>query len=147
MTDLVIVPANVIAGANATRASGTAGVAIAAGQLIYKDEATSKYLLCDNNAVDVKARKPHGSQVEMRRPISINQNSGDITSSGVDRRRIIFRQGGTGDISARRRRRRITVDRIGKTTRGPIDIQAPGAPRVTIIHAVKSAPMPRGYFY
>lgn len=81
MVDLTIVPANVIAGANAQRASGTAGVAITAGQLIYKDSVTGKYLLCDNNAVDVNARKPAGialNNAALNQPIDL-LTSGDIT--------------------------------------------------------------------
>jgi hypothetical protein len=81
MTDLVITPANVLAGANANRASGTAGAAITAGQLIYKDSATGKYLQCDNNATDVKARKPDGialNNAALNQPIDL-LTSGDIT--------------------------------------------------------------------
>ena len=81
MVDLTITPANVIAGANAQRASGTAGVAIAAGQCIYKDAATGKYLLCDNNAADVNARKPAGialNNAALNQPVDL-LTSGDIT--------------------------------------------------------------------
>jgi hypothetical protein len=71
----------VVAGANAQRASGTAGVAITAGQLVYKDPATTKYLLADNNAADPNARKPSGvalNTASLNQPIDI-QTSGDIT--------------------------------------------------------------------
>jgi hypothetical protein len=81
MVDLTIVPANVIAGANAQRASGTAGVAITAGQLIYKDGTTGKYLQCDNNAADTNARKPAGialNNAALNQPIDL-LTSGDIT--------------------------------------------------------------------
>jgi hypothetical protein len=81
MTDLVIVPGSVVAGANAQRASGTAGVTITAGQLVYKDPATTKYLLCDNNAADVNARKPEGvalNSASLNQPITL-QTAGDIT--------------------------------------------------------------------
>lgn len=81
MTDLVITPANVIAGSNAQRANGTAGAAISAGQLIYKDATTKKYLQCDNNAADVNARKPEGvalNNAALNQPIDL-LTSGDIT--------------------------------------------------------------------
>lgn len=81
MVDLVITPANVVAGSNAQRASGTAGVAISAGQLIYKDTLTKKYLQCDNNATDVNARKPEGialNNAALNQPVDL-LTSGDIT--------------------------------------------------------------------
>jgi hypothetical protein len=81
MTDLVIVPANVIAGANAKTASGSAGATILAGQLIYKDPATMKYLLADNNAVDPNAHDAVGVALHgasLNQPITL-QTSGDIT--------------------------------------------------------------------
>jgi hypothetical protein len=85
MVDITVTPANVIAGANAVRASGTAGVAISAGQLVYKDTSTGKYLLCDNNAADVNARKPQGialNNAALNQPVDI-QTSGDITLGAV----------------------------------------------------------------
>jgi hypothetical protein len=81
MTDLVIVAGTVQAGANAQRAAGTAGVAIAAGQWIYKDPATGKYLICDNNAVDTHARKPDGmalNNAAINQPVDL-VTSGDVT--------------------------------------------------------------------
>lgn len=81
MTDLVVVPASVLAGANAQRAAGTAGVAITAGQAIYLDPVTNRYLLADNNAVDVNARKPTGialNNAAPSQPINL-LTSGDIT--------------------------------------------------------------------
>jgi hypothetical protein len=84
MVDITVTPANVLAGTNAQRASGTAGVAIAAGQCIYKDSVTGKYLLCDNNATDVNARKPAGialNNAALNQPVDL-QTSGDITLGG-----------------------------------------------------------------
>jgi len=81
MTDLSITPANVVAASGAQRASGTAGVAILAGQLVYLDPATNKYLLADNNAVDPVARKPLGIALNgggLNQPITVH-TSGDIT--------------------------------------------------------------------
>jgi hypothetical protein len=85
MVDLVITPANVIAGANAQRTKGTSGVAILAGQWIVKDATVNKFVLADNNATDVKLRKPdgvalHGSSPGQ--PIEL-QTSGDITIGGT----------------------------------------------------------------
>jgi len=51
MADLVITAGNVIKGAGATVASGTAGASITAGQLLYMDTADSNKLkLCDANS-------------------------------------------------------------------------------------------------
>ena len=81
MTDLVIVPGNVVAGSGAPRAAGTAGVTITAGQLVYLDPATNKYLLSDNNAVDPNGRKVSGvalNGASLNQPLTI-LTGGDIT--------------------------------------------------------------------
>jgi hypothetical protein len=81
MVDLVVAPANVVAGSNAQRTSGTAGVAILAGQLIYKDSTTQKYLLADTNAAALEARKPQGVALHgasLNQPITL-ATSGDVT--------------------------------------------------------------------
>jgi hypothetical protein len=104
MTDLVVVPASVLAGANAQRAAGTAGVAITAGQAIYLDPVTNRYLLADNNAVDVNARKPTGialNNAAPSQPINL-LTSGDITigaavTAGTD----YFLSGAPGAICPR----------------------------------------------
>jgi len=81
MVDIAITPANVIAGANAQRTSGTAGETIAAGKLLYQDPATRKYLLSDTNAAAVDARRPVGVALHgasLNQPITL-LTSGDIT--------------------------------------------------------------------
>jgi hypothetical protein len=81
MVDITITPANVVAGSNASRVSGVAGVAVTAGQLVYKDSATQKFLLSDTNAVAVEAKQPTGIALHAASP---NQplavlTKGDIT--------------------------------------------------------------------
>lgn len=49
MPDLVVTAANVQAGANARRETGIAGATITAGQAVYLDAATMRYLLADTN--------------------------------------------------------------------------------------------------
>jgi len=81
MTDLVITPANVVAGSNAQTVEGTAGVSILAGKLVYKDSTTKKYLLTDTNAAAQEARRPAGVALhaaELNQPINV-QTAGDIT--------------------------------------------------------------------
>jgi hypothetical protein len=60
MVDLTINPANVISDPTASRESGTAGAAVTAGQLVYRDAVTKKYLLADTNSATLDARKPLG---------------------------------------------------------------------------------------
>lgn len=134
MVDLTITPANVVAGANAQRASGTAGAAITAGQLIYKDSVTGKYLQCDNNAVDVKARKPDGialNNAALNQPVDL-LTSGDITigaavTAGTD---YFLSTAATGGICPRAdvtSGMNVTLIGIAKsTTVIAVDIQAPG---------------------
>ncbi|MDX0555542.1 hypothetical protein GOL37_27350 [Sinorhizobium medicae] len=79
MADLVITAASVVAGTNSTRDIGTAGATITAGQAIYLDAATNKWLLSDNNGTGT--RQVHGialNGASLNQPISIHK-AGDIT--------------------------------------------------------------------
>jgi hypothetical protein len=60
MADLTITAANVVAGSGAKTEQGTAGAAINAGQAVYRDATTGKYLLADNNSATAAAREPRG---------------------------------------------------------------------------------------
>lgn len=60
MADLSITPANVVAGGSSVTTDGTAGAAITAGQVVYRDAATGRYLLADNNSGTAAARSPAG---------------------------------------------------------------------------------------
>jgi hypothetical protein len=60
MADITITAANVVAGSGATIEHGTAGATITAGQTVYRDSATNKYLLADSNSATVAARSPRG---------------------------------------------------------------------------------------
>ena len=60
MADLIVTPANVVAGAHAKIEHGIAGAAIAAGQTVYKDPSTSRFLLADADAVTPAARSSFG---------------------------------------------------------------------------------------
>lgn len=60
MADLTITAANVLAGAGALVAHGTAGAAISAGQSVYLDEAAGTYKLADSNSATAAAREPDG---------------------------------------------------------------------------------------
>jgi hypothetical protein len=60
MSDLSITAANVVAGAGAQIANGTAGTTVTAGQAVYLDATTGRYLLADNNSATAAAREPDG---------------------------------------------------------------------------------------
>jgi hypothetical protein len=53
MADLSITAANVVAAAGSKRATGTAGAAITAGQIVYLDATDSKYKLFDADMAGV----------------------------------------------------------------------------------------------
>ena len=60
MADLTITAANVVSGAGALVAHGTAGANITAGQAVYLDEAAGNYKLADNNSATAAVREPDG---------------------------------------------------------------------------------------
>lgn len=60
MADLTITAASVVAGSGASISHGTAGAAVTAGQMGYLDDATTRYLLADNNSATAEARVPDG---------------------------------------------------------------------------------------
>lgn len=81
MADLTITAANVIAGTNAVVERGVAGATITAGQPVYKEAASSKYKLADNDSVATGATTPRGIALHGAsdgQPLDI-QTDGDIT--------------------------------------------------------------------
>ena len=85
MADLVITPANVVAGSNASTDSGTAGEALVAGKAVYKSPTTNKWLLADSNHADAVARKAIAitlNAAAANQPVDV-QKGGDITLGAV----------------------------------------------------------------
>lgn len=81
MTDIVITPASVVAASDARRDAGTAGATITAGQVVYLDSATKKYLLADNDSATAAARSPRGIALNgaaLNQPLAVLR-AGDIT--------------------------------------------------------------------
>lgn len=79
MADLVIVAADVKVGSNAQTATVTAGEAITAGQVVYLDSVSGKYLLSDND-VDAPTAVVRGIALDnasIDQPVVI-QTSGEI---------------------------------------------------------------------
>lgn len=81
MADLVITPASVVKGTNANVERGIAGVAVTAGQAVYKDASVEKYLLADSNSATLAARLPNGIALHaaaLNQPLAV-QSGGDVT--------------------------------------------------------------------
>lgn len=81
MADITITPANVIAGSNASLATGTAGEAITAGKAVYLSSATKKWMLADSDSATAEAKQAKGialNGASLNQPIAV-QTSGDIT--------------------------------------------------------------------
>lgn len=60
MADISITAASVVAGSTASVKHGTAGATITAGQVVYEDAATGKYLLADADSATAGATEPYG---------------------------------------------------------------------------------------
>jgi hypothetical protein len=60
MADLTITAASVLAGDGSDTELGTAGETITAGQVVYRDESTRKYLKADSNSATAAARQARG---------------------------------------------------------------------------------------
>lgn len=81
MVDISITPANVIAGSNSSRESGTAGASILAGKVVVKNATSGRYVLADSNAATAAERTPRGIALhaaENGQPLTIHK-AGDIT--------------------------------------------------------------------
>lgn len=84
MADLSITAANVVAGSDAVRESGTAGATVTAGQLVYLDTSDFRYKLADSNGA-AALRVPNGIALHGAangQPLVI-QKGGDITIGGT----------------------------------------------------------------
>jgi len=60
MTDIAITSTSVLKGSGASTEIGTAGAAITAGQLLYKDTSADTWKLADANSGTAAARSPGG---------------------------------------------------------------------------------------
>lgn len=80
MADLTITAASVVAGTNSQQETGTAGEAITAGQVVYRDS-TRKWKLADSDSDTDAARRATGIALNgaaANQPITVHR-SGDIT--------------------------------------------------------------------
>lgn len=80
-TDLSVTAANVVAGSDAITEQGFAGETITAGQVLYKDTSTNRWMKADSNAATALARTPTAIALNGAangQPIGV-QKSGTIT--------------------------------------------------------------------
>lgn len=80
MADLTITAANVVSGSSDIE-HGTAGVAVIAGQVVYKNGTTGKYELADADSATAAVRSPRGIALHAaaaNQPLAIHK-SGPIT--------------------------------------------------------------------
>lgn len=83
--DLTVTAASVLAGSNAVTEHGTAGATITAGQLVYRDSSTGKYLKADSNGASAEIRTPRGVALNGAsdgQPLAIAR-SGDVTAGAT----------------------------------------------------------------
>lgn len=85
MADLTITASAVLASENAGRASGTAGEAIDAGEVVYLASASKKWMLADSDSVTAEARRATGialNSAALNQPITV-ATGGDVTLGAV----------------------------------------------------------------
>lgn len=81
MADLTVTAASVVPGSNATKVQGVAGETITAGQAVYRDTTTRKYMKADSNSATAAARQSVGIALtgsSLNQPIVV-QTAGDVT--------------------------------------------------------------------
>lgn len=84
MADLTITAANV-ASTSGVQETGIAGATITAGQVVYADSTTGRYLLADNNSATAAAKLPRGIALHAAssgQPMTILK-SGTLTVGGT----------------------------------------------------------------
>lgn len=85
MADLAITAANVVPGANAQKEVGVAGEAVTAGQLVYLDATSKKWMKADADSATVAARRALAIALTgsaLNQPVVV-QRGGDITLGAV----------------------------------------------------------------
>lgn len=85
MTDISITAGNVVPGSDAVIENGYAGEAITAGQVVYFDTSTRKWMKADANAATAAARQPSGialNGASANQPIAV-QTKGSLTIGGT----------------------------------------------------------------
>ena len=85
MADITITAASVLAGDGSTTVTGTAGATITAGQAVYKDSTTGKYLTADSDSATAAAKRAAGIALNgaaLNQPIKV-LTAGAVTIGGT----------------------------------------------------------------
>lgn len=81
MADLTVTAASVVKGSNSQNVTGVAGETITAGQVVYKDATTLKWLKADNDSATAAAKTAGGialNGASLNQPLVVH-TAGDIT--------------------------------------------------------------------
>jgi hypothetical protein len=101
MADLIITAANVVASSDATAEKGLAGVNITAGQAVYKDTVTGKYLLADADSATVAQRRAVGISLNgaaLNQPLTVLTSGPYTVGSAVTPGVAYYLSGTAGGI-------------------------------------------------
>jgi hypothetical protein len=85
MADIVITPANVIAGSDVVKETGIAGATILAGQVVYKEAATGQFKLTDTDSATLEVKSGYGIALHASlagQPLTV-ATSGTVTIGGT----------------------------------------------------------------
>lgn len=83
MADIAITAANCVGDGSSPRETGTAGVAVTAGQAVYMDTSVNKYKLSDSNLAGAKTVRGIAlNNAALNQPLVV-QKSGPITIGGT----------------------------------------------------------------
>ncbi len=97
MADLTITATSVVQGSNAVTEAGLAGAAITAGQVVYRDETTRKFLLADTDSATAATRRPLGISLNgaaLNQPLVV-QKAGDVTIGAALTAGVVYYLSGT----------------------------------------------------
>lgn len=92
MADISVTATAVVPGSDAVTENGIAGETITAGQAVYRDLSTGKYMKADNNSATAAARQARGialNGASNNQPMTI-QTAGDLTFNAVLTAGIVY---------------------------------------------------------
>ena len=97
MAVLSITATSVVQGSNAVTEAGLAGAAITAGQVVYRDDTSRKFLLADSVSATAATRRPLGIALNgaaLNQPVVV-QKAGDVTIGAALTAGVVYYLSGT----------------------------------------------------
>lgn len=97
MADLTITAANVVPAADAVIVNGTAGATITAGQAVYRDPSSRKFLLADTDSATAAVRDLYGIATHgasLNQPLAV-QTGGSINPGATVAVGVVYVLSGT----------------------------------------------------